>query len=230
MTKTLKRLAAPNFWPIRKKERKYVVKPNPGSHTFEESFPLLIILRDVLKLAKNAKEAKKILNDKNVIVDKKIRKDYKFQVGLFDSIEIKGMNCYRIVPKKKGLKLIEIPNKEINMKFCKIKNKRTLSHDTTQLNMSDGRNILIKNIKTEYKNGDTLLISLPDQKIKEHIVLEKDCTIMITGGKNIGKISKIKEIKNKMIILSDDKEVPKKYVFAIEKDKALLKVEESTKI
>ncbi|OYT47886.1 MAG: 30S ribosomal protein S4e, partial [Desulfurococcales archaeon ex4484_42] len=57
----LKRLAAPDFWPILKKEYVWTVKPSPGPHPIERSIPLLIIVRDILGYAETAREARRLI-------------------------------------------------------------------------------------------------------------------------------------------------------------------------
>ncbi|MEM4788723.1 MAG: S4 domain-containing protein, partial [Ignisphaera sp.] len=95
----LKRLAAPAFWPILRKEYKWITKPSPGPHLLERCIPLLVLIRDVLKLAENAREAKKIIFDGEVLIDGRVRRDFKFPVGLMDVVSIPKINMYiRIVP------------------------------------------------------------------------------------------------------------------------------------
>ena len=60
--KHLKRYKAPENWPIHPKEYKWTVKTNPGPHPLDGSIPLLIIVRDILKVADTAREAKIIIN------------------------------------------------------------------------------------------------------------------------------------------------------------------------
>ena len=105
----MKRMSAPRWWPILRKERKFVIAPR-GSHPKELSLPLLVLIRDVLKIAETGREAKGIITRGEVLVDKKKRKDPKYGVGLFDVVEIPVMNkAWRIVPKN-GLSIIEIPH------------------------------------------------------------------------------------------------------------------------
>ena len=54
----LKRQNAPKSWPIPRKGTTFVVRPNFG---FSKGIPLLIILRDMLKIAENKKEVKKAI-------------------------------------------------------------------------------------------------------------------------------------------------------------------------
>ena len=64
----LKRHAIPKSWPIQRKGTAFVVQPNVG---FADSLPVLIILRDILNVAQNRKEAKKMIHMKNILVNGK---------------------------------------------------------------------------------------------------------------------------------------------------------------
>jgi small subunit ribosomal protein S4e len=220
------------------KRRKWVVSPRPGPHKKLESIPLLIIVRDLLKLADSAKDAKRIIKAKEILVDGKPRTDHKYPAGLFDVISIPKIDKhYRIVPGKNGLSLIEIPKKESNLKICRIRNKTMNRGGRLQLNLHDGKNILLEKTKKEevYSTGDSLLIEVPSQKIIEHIKMEKDAVAMITGGQNIGDIVKVKEIivmrsrePNKVVCVKDGKEFEaiKDYVFVVGKTKPVIKLTE----
>jgi len=228
----LKRLTAPRFWKIPKKIAKWAVTPRPGPHKKLESIPLLVIVRDILKLVDVAKEAKKIIKAGEILVDGEPRKDHKFPVGLMDVIEIPKINKrYRVVPVKEGLQLIEISKKEASLKLCRINNKTTVKGGITQLNLHDGRNVLVK--KDVYKTGDSLLIEVPSQKIVDHIKLEKGSLAVITGGQNRGRIVEVKEIvvtrsrePNKVMCVADGEEITaiKDYVFVVGKKKPLIKL------
>jgi len=232
----LKRLLAPGFWGIPKKGKKWVVCPSPGPHPKFECIPLLIIVRDLLKLAETGKEAKKIIKAREVLVDGRVRRDHRYPAGLFDVIEIPRIKkAYRIVPFSKGLKLIEIPKKETNLKLCRIEDKTLVKGGILQLNLHDGRNILIKNKKAlkTYKTGDSILIEVPSQKIVQHLKLEKKMLAIITGGANRGSLVKVKDIiitrgrePNKVVCEAGEKtfEAIKDYVFIVGKEKPVIKV------
>jgi small subunit ribosomal protein S4e len=229
MVKKLKRFLAPKFWKVPRKAKKFVVSPRPGPHKKFECIPLQIIVRDILKLAETGKEAKAIIKKGEVLVDGRPRKDHAYPVGLFDSIAIpKIKKFYRVVPKEKGLELIEIPEEESNLKICKIENKKVLKKGKIQLNLHDGRNILAENI---YKTGDSVLIELPSQKILNHVKLEEGNLAIVTKGKNSGKIVQIKEIvkgvkQNKIFCEVENKkiEIMKDFVFVVGKENPLIKV------
>jgi small subunit ribosomal protein S4e len=61
-----------------------------------------------------------------------------------------------------------------------------------QLNLHDGRNILVK--KDDFRTGDVLKISLPDQKIVEKFPMTEESLAFLTGGAHIGTICRIKKV------------------------------------
>lgn len=233
----LKRLASSKHYPIKKKEYKFTTSPRAGPHPKNECIPLQIILRDTLKIAQTGKEAKKILKNKDILIDERPVNDPKYPSGLMDTITIpKTKKYYRIIPKKGKLTLVEITKEKSTHKLCKITGKTTTKKNITQLNLHDSRNILIKNKKDAqvYKVGDTLEISLPGQEIKKHLKLEKGSIGIIIHGKHEGEIGKIKDIKkiiglqkNKATITTDKKDIEtlKDYIFVIGKDKPEITIE-----
>jgi len=233
MSKHLHRIASPEIYPIFKKESHYVVKTNPGPHPKNKSIPLMLILRDMLKITKTAKESKRILNLRNVKIDQKVRTDGKFPVGLMDVITILDKN-YRFIFDDKGkIKLVRISEKEANIKPCKIKYKKIVKGGKIQLNLHDGRTILVNDNK--YKPGDTIIIELPSQKIKEHLPFGKDMLVYISDGKHIGEIAKIVEFKpipgsnpDRVILSMINRdatfETLKKYTFLVGKEKPEIKL------
>ena len=85
----LRRSVAPWWWPIPRKEGGvWTVRPNPGPHPLEKCLPLAIIVRDVLRYAKTLREARYVIGQGHIKVDGRVRRDYKYPVGLMDVIEI----------------------------------------------------------------------------------------------------------------------------------------------
>jgi small subunit ribosomal protein S4e len=219
----IKRIAAPKWWPIEKKTKKFVIKPR-GPYLKDLSLPLLVLIRDVLKIAENEREASKIIKKGEILIDGRKRKDPKFGVGLFNTIEIPSMKkAYRAVPKK-GLIFIEISEKEAKLKICKIINKKSLKGKKNQINLNDGRNILTNE---NYSTQDSLLIEVPEQKIIDHIKFAENSTCVIFKGKNAGKIGKIKTIEKDRVLIGDEKtiEVPKNFVIMVGREGPLIKLE-----
>ena len=192
----LSRLAAPKSWPVPRKGIKWIAKPTPGTHNLQTSLPLVVVLRDILETVRTSKEVKGLLHTKDILVNGKVPRDVRFPVGLFDIISIpKSKTNYQIIFNNKG-KLVpqEIKGAEANLFPAKINGKTTVRGGKTQLNLSNGWNLLVA--KDTYKVNDVVVIDLTTRKIKDHKKFDtgKDC--YITAGKRIGRTGKLKEIKH----------------------------------
>ena len=224
MKKHLKRLTIPKSWPIKRRGIDFIIRPHPGPHSIKLGLPLNLVMRDMLKIGKNSKEVKRILHDNEILIDGIRRKELKFPVGIMDVIELKKKNeFFRVVLNKGKINIIPIDKKEAELKPCRIIGKNKVK-GKTQINLYDGKNILVE--KDEYKVGDTLVISLGKNEIKEHIKLEKGCIVYLIGGKHSGSIGKIEGIiSNKITYKGEDGEIIetlKKYVFVIGKEKPVV--------
>lgn len=183
-----KRMTIPQTWTNYRKERKWAMTPLPGPHKKFESMPLGMLIRDGLKLAANTKEVKNILTQGLVKVDGKIIKNKNWGIGIMDSVQI-GDKSYRVMPSTKGLKLIQIPEKEANLKLVKVI-KKTMNGKKVQLNLHDGRNLFSD--KKDIKVGDSLLITVPDMKVEKHLPIKENTEVMIISGKRSGTIATLK--------------------------------------
>ena len=198
----LKRFPAPWFWPIGRKGFKWTVRPVPGPHPLERCIPLLIVVRDILGLAKTAREARIIIKRGYVRVDGVVRKEPKFPVGLMDVITIERLNqSFRVLPTPKGLRLHPIDGGETGFKICRIEDKTTVKGGHLQLNLHDGRNVLVRvadptnPVEDVYRTLDSLKLAVPKQEVLEHFRLQEGAYAIITGGKNIGAHGRIVQIR-----------------------------------
>jgi len=198
----MKREASPKFWPIQRKKFSWAVKPNPGSHPINRCMPLALIVREMFGFAKTRREAKKIISQGSIMIDGKILRDDLFPAGLMDVISIHEIKKdYRVLPSKKGLILHPISKDEAEFKLCRIENKSLLKNGNIQLNLHDGRNLLIRvrdSQKPEediYRAFDTLKISLNSREILEHIKMAEGMSAIFIGGDNIGKYGHITSIE-----------------------------------
>lgn len=231
--KHLARLATPDTWSIKRKINKWITRPNPGPHSLDKGIPLNLVLRDLLSYTKTTRESKNVLNKGEVLVDKRIRKDYKFPVGLMDVVEFPRINkLFRVIfNKKRKISLIPINENDAKIKPCKIINKTILRNKKIQLNLYDGKNIIVD--KNNYKVGDTLLLDLNKNQVSDHLPLKENSVVYLIKGKYLGSIGKIKSINEKdrsktsfsIIIGKDVLNVDKDYIFVIGKEKPVIKLE-----
>jgi small subunit ribosomal protein S4e len=189
----MKRLAAPAWWPIERKTHKFITVPR-GSHAKLASLPLAIIVRDILKIAKTATEARKVIRAGNILVDGRHVKDETFGVGPMDTIEIPTLGkSWRLVPGKKGrMQFVEIPGNESKLKLCRIMDKTVNNKGRLQINLHDGRNILVT--EKAYKTIDSLLLEVPAQKVVNHFQFEPGATVLVLRGDAAGTVARVKEI------------------------------------
>ncbi len=190
--KKQKRLSAEKVRRMNRKENTFTIKLKSGPHNHKQSVPLGFLLRDILNHSSNTKETKNILSQGKIKIDGKERKDKQFPIGLFDFISIEGIKeNYRMVLDSKGrLKAIKTEEKK-PFKLCRITGKKSVKKGI-QLNTHDGRTFIEK--KTDLKVGDSIKISLPEQKIIEKLPEKKGSLVYITAGSYAGQTAKIEEI------------------------------------
>jgi len=195
MSNHLKRLAAPRSWSIPRKTNVYTAKPRPGAHPLRRAVPLGTVLRDYLKVSRSAREAGRAIGDGDVLVDGRIVKDPKFAVGFMDVVSIPKLKAsWRVtIDDKARLRFAAVGEKEAAWKLCRIDDKTTVRGGRTQLNLHDGRNILVK--KDDYKTGDVLRMELPSQKITGHFPLKDGAEALVTGGQHAGEVAPIKSVE-----------------------------------
>jgi len=228
----LKRQLAPTFWNIRRKQSQFVLKASPGPHRKHKSYPLGIILRDVLNVADSMHEAKTIVSAGKIKVDGIERRDVKFPVGLMDVIELTtNGQCYRFVPRDSKLLVpVEIQDAEKMVKFVKVSSKITTKGGKLQYGFHDGRTVISEQ---PLSVGDTCLLDFEKLTIKDIVKFEKGNLGLITSGDNAGSFGRIEDIKDglfslpKRVIVSLENrsvELPTAIVMAVGLETPLIKV------
>ena len=186
----LKRQNIGEFWPIPKKGTKYLAV---ATHNQEESMPLVIVMRDILKLVRNSKELKRLLNEKQVLINNKEIKETNFPICLFDILSLPRLkiNYKALLSKNQKMIFEKVHEKNAETKVYKVISKKILPGKTVQLNLMYGRNI---NSKEKVKTGDSVVIDFKENKIVKTIHLEKGKKVFIIKGAHAGHEGKIEEI------------------------------------
>ena len=139
-----------------------------------------MIVRDVLGLAKSVREVRTILHNKLARIDGRIVKDPRIGVGLMDVLTL-GEQHFRCVLDQNGkLRYRQISDSDADWKVCRIEGKSTIKGGRTQLNLHDGRCIIVDDANA-YNSGDSLKISLPEQDIVEHLSFTDGCKSYLIG-------------------------------------------------
>ncbi|HIH25988.1 30S ribosomal protein S4e [Candidatus Woesearchaeota archaeon] len=222
-------IAAPKTLRVeRKGGEKWIARARPGAHPLHRSLTLNYILKNVLKHAISTKEVNKILYEKNVTIDKKVRLDHKYGVGLMDIVEIEKLGeSYRVLLNNNGeLVLRKITKKDSELKILQVVKKTIIKKGKLQLTFHDGRNLLVD--KTKLNIGDSVIFDLGKKQVVKEIPLENNSLALLSGGKHIGKLATIKDIikvknleKPKVVVDIDGKEyiTLMSYAFAVGKNK-----------
>ncbi len=195
----LKRLSMPASWPLKVKGNIFAPKTRPGPHAASKSVPLLVVVRDVLNFAENAREARKIIFQGKILIDGKEIREPNYPAGLFDSLSIPSAGQhFRLMPSVYGLKLAEIKEDEAKTKPCRVEVKRTLKKGGVQIGLHDGRTMMAD---SKISRLDTVVIEVPKQKIVERCGIEVGKKAIIIAGTNAGMEGTVKAVKNRKYML-----------------------------
>jgi small subunit ribosomal protein S4e len=196
MSLHMKRLAAPRAWFIKKKAHVWAPRPRPGAHPKDASIPIGLVLRDHLGICDRAAEARRLVGNREVLVDGKPARNAKQVVGFMDVISIPKMDVhYRVFFDRHGRVLLNKADPQnAAWKLARVDGKSTVRGGKTQVNLHDGRNILVKEANL-YKTGDTLRVHVPDQKVQGHYPFAEGSVAVITGGSHIGEVATVKGVE-----------------------------------
>lgn len=191
--KVLRSIAIPPTWPISRKEKYWIARPIPNGISYKFGMPLLLWLRDYLKISESKREAKYLVKHNKVFVNGQKINLYQ-PVGIFDVISIPDINkYYRVLINDKGkLYLKEIDEKESNIKIIRIIRKQTIKDNKIQVTGMDGRNFILDN---NVNTGDSIVYDFKDRKIVNILKMEKGSLIYIFDGAKVGEIGKLEELR-----------------------------------
>lgn len=187
----LKRQKTPTNWLMHRKGTKYVARPN---FKLKEGIPLLLFLRDMLKIAQNRKEVKRAIYLKQVLLNDNPIKDEKNTITLFDKISIVPSKKYYKLNLSEHGKFIfeEVKEEETHHKIAKIIDKKISKGKKIQINLSDGRNY-ISAIKCAV--NDSIVFNFKDKKITKCLSLKENAKVIVFAGKHSGTRGSITKIK-----------------------------------
>lgn len=203
----MKRIAAPKTWPIQRKTTAFVMRPDAGKR-MDLSMPLGLILREVLGATEHSRQTKAILNAGSVLVDGKVRKELRFPVGLYETIEIApDKKQYRLGLDATGvLALFSIEADEKSTRVQKIVSKRIVAGHKLQLGLLSGLVVRMdadkKNVET-YVVGDSVQLDAKNG-VSKHLPLKVGALAQFIGGKHIGGVGVIEAIDGENITAQID--------------------------
>jgi small subunit ribosomal protein S4e len=189
------------------------VKPGPGPHPSRFSLPLALFLREGLGLTSTLAETKKVLAERKVLVDGRVRTGYRFPLGLLDLVTLPSLGTSFLISVDRNGRLFPLPVQEASSKLCRVEGKRTVRGGKIQLSLHDGKTVV--GDYGEFRVGDAVRISLPDYRVLERIPLQPGSWALVRGGKNVGRAGRIVSVEGGRVELESDGErfqAPLEYV------------------
>ncbi|GFY55859.1 40S ribosomal protein S4 [Trichonephila inaurata madagascariensis] len=189
--KHLKRLNAPKSWMLDKLGGVFAPRPSPGPHKLRECLPLVVMLRNRLKYALTNQEVTKIVMQRLIKVDGKVRTDRNFPAGFMDVVTIeKTGEFFRLMYDVKGrFTLHRITAEEAKYKLCRVKKVQMGPKGIPFLITHDARTIRYPD--PLIKCNDSIQLDIATGKIMGFVKFECGNLAMVTGGRNLGRVGTI---------------------------------------
>jgi len=124
-------------------------------------------------------------------VDGKTRTDMFFPAGFMDVVQIeKTKENFRMLYDTKGkFVLHKVHKEEASYKLCKVKKIMRGLKGTPYAVTHDGRTLRYPD--PDVKPNDTVRLDIASGKMLDHVKFEAGNVVMISGGKNIGRVGTI---------------------------------------
>lgn len=194
--KHLKRIRAPKSWLMDKMGGVFAVRPAEGPHALRESMPLQVVLRDKLHFARTGREVDVILHQREglVHVDRKVRRNPKYPIGLMDVIDLPKVGAaYRVLYDVKGrFVFLKLKKGEAGFKLCRIEKKQVGANGVTYLVTHDGRTLRFAS--KEATINDTVKYNLESGEVGERYAMAVNNVAFIMNGSNRGRVGIITHI------------------------------------
>lgn len=184
-SETLKKL------PIARKGTRYIVRTAGYVHN---SVSVLVAIRDMLKLARTAREVQEMIKAKQIKLNGRIVRDYRAPICLFNVLEAHKKYRLSIAPTGR-FTLVETKDAA---RLARVMSKILQPKGVIQYNLHDGTNLITKE---KLIIGDSVELDVSN-KIVKVISLEKAKKVFIYTGKNKGHEASVKSLSDGKITLT----------------------------
>jgi len=180
--------------PLARKGTKYIARALRNS---SNSVPLVVAVRDMLKLAKTSKEVKGMVHNKKLKINGKVANNLTDPICLFSRIEADKNYLLTMLPTGR-FSFVETKENERKLKII---GKKVVKGKKLQYALHDGTSIVSEK---NFSVGDTLILT-NDNKLSKHIALDKGKEIFAFSGSYIGKQGKVQSVAGNKITVKFDK-------------------------
>lgn len=175
--------------PITRKGTKYIARTR--SH-LDSSVPLVVAMRDMLKLAQTAREVREMIKAKKLSINGRVAEGFNESIQLFHLLKADKIYMLSLLPSGRFTFVEHKGTKRV----VKITNRTLVTDNKIQLHMHDGTNIIGKK---EHAVGDSLY--LEGGKIVSHVPLAKGSAGLVTKGKYVGQEAKVLAREGQLLTL-----------------------------
>lgn len=159
----------------------------------DSGVPVVIAVRDMLKIARTASEVKAMIKQKLLAINGRKVRDYREPILLYSILEAGDLYRLTLLPTGR----FSFEKTKDTSRIAKVIGKKMLKNKIIQINLHDDTNVLSKeNISL----GDSLELGI-DNKVKRVIKLEKGKKALIITGKSIGLIGTVKNIEGRSVYI-----------------------------
>jgi len=189
----MKRLNAPKHWMLDKLAGVFAPKPTSGPHKQRECLPLMLVLRNRLKYALTGREVNAICMQRLIKVDGKIRTEKNYPTGFMDVVDVeKTDEHFRVIYDHKGRFILHrISKEEAAYKVCRVKSLQFGDKGIPNIVTHDGRTIRYPD--PLIRENDSVVVDVATNKIKDFIKFELGNLVMVTGGRNMGRVGVVQQ-------------------------------------
>lgn len=186
------RLNASLKLPIKRKGSKYLARAISDN---DNSVPVIIALRDMLKLAKTSAEVKSMIHRKLIKLNGSLVSESNASIKLFNILE--ADKSYVLSLSTTGKFFFE-ETKDNKIRLCKITGKTLVKDGKVQYHLHDGSNVISKD---KLAIGDSVYLDMSG-KIVKHKSLDKGSQAFIISGKYTGMSGKVDSLLANKVSIS----------------------------
>jgi small subunit ribosomal protein S4e len=174
---------------------KFASKPISGPHKLHECLPVIVLLRNRLKYALNAREVTTICKRRLVTIDNKVRTNPRYPVGLMDVVSLgKTKEQFRLLYDAKGrFTAHPIDQSQAAFKLLRVNKFFIADKGIANLVTHDGRTI--RYVDPAIRLNDSLKFNLATGEVEGFYKFKKGQVAMVTSGGNVGRVGVIHDIR-----------------------------------
>jgi small subunit ribosomal protein S4e len=193
---------APAPWRIERKTRPWVLRPRPGGTPLAHTLSLGVLLRDLLRIGDSLREIRYALANNEILINGVATRDPKRPVGFLDVVSIPSTKTYvrLTLDERGGLVIEKLSAQDGVAKLTRIKDKTWGPKGIVRITCFDGRTLLLDpKAAAPLKPGSSLLLGMPKGEIKAHLPLAVGSSVLLFGGKHVGKTGTVSAIEHGLI-------------------------------